>query len=56
MVFYDVSGNANGKMSLPVGRDIIPEPVVGAWLRKSDSFVLEEDGDSGHGTGRRRII
>jgi hypothetical protein len=49
LVWYDVPGNSNGKMSLQVYRDKILEPVVGTWLREGHQFVLEEDNDSGHG-------
>ena len=34
--------------------DAILDPVVKPWLERGDDFVLEEDGDSGHGTGKRR--
>ena len=34
--------------------DAILGPVVKPWLERGDDFVLEEDGDSGHGTGKRR--
>lgn len=56
LVWYDVPGNSNGKMSLQVYRDQILEPVVGQWLRDGYSFVLEEDNDSGHGTGKANIV
>ena len=36
-------------MSLKVYRDQILEPVVKPWLLEGQDFVLEEDGDSGHG-------
>lgn len=49
IIFYDVPGNTNGKMSLQVYRDQILEPVVKPWLMEGHDFVLEEDGDSGHG-------
>jgi hypothetical protein len=49
LVWYDVPGNSNGKMSLQVYHDHILEPVVGGWLREGHSFVLEEDNDSGYG-------
>ena len=48
LVFYDIPGNTNGKMSRDVYRDKILEPVVKDWLVKS-RFILEEDGNSGHG-------
>lgn len=62
LVFYDVPGNSNGKISLQVYHDEILEPVVGSWLRETaelgleSEFVLEEDGDSGHGGGKRGNI
>ena len=37
-------------MSQSVYRDKILEPIVKPWLAES-SFILEEDGDSGHGFG-----
>jgi len=48
LVFYDV-GNGNGKMSQQVYVDQIVKPIVQPWLEAKEDFVLEEDGDSGHG-------
>lgn len=61
LTFYNVSGNTNGKMSLEVYRNKILEPVVKPWTLQArngliDPFVLEEDGDSGHGTGKNNIV
>jgi len=50
--FYEVPTNTNGKMSLQIYHDEILEGVVRPWLDAGQHFVLEEDGDSGHGTGR----
>jgi len=50
--FYEVPTNINGKMSMQIYRDEILEGVVRPWLDAGQHFVLEEDGDSGHGTGR----
>ncbi len=50
--FYEVPTNTNGKMSLQIYRDEILEKVVGPWVASGENFVLEEDGDSGHRTGR----
>ena len=50
--FYEVPSNSNGKMSLQIYRDEILEKVVRPWLEAGEEFVLEEDGDSGYGTGR----
>ena len=54
--FYKVPGNSNGKMSLQIYKDEILEKVVKPWLDQSQDFILEEDGDSGHGTGRENNI
>jgi hypothetical protein len=43
-------------MSLRVYRDAILEPIVKPWLDRGDDFVLEEDNDSGHGTGKSNIV
>ena len=48
-------------MSLQVYRDSILEPIVKPWLQqakigKIDDFMLEEDGDSGHGIGKHNIV
>jgi hypothetical protein len=55
LVFYDV-GNTNGKMTQRGYIDQILEPVVKPWLEHGDHFVLEEDGDSGHGPGKSNIV
>ena len=36
--------------------DSVLEAAIKPWLDQSDDFVLEEDGDSGHGTGKTRNI
>jgi hypothetical protein len=54
--FYNVPSNANSKMSQRVYIDSILEPVAKPWLDRGDKFVLEEDGDSGHGPGRNNIV
>jgi hypothetical protein len=36
--------------------DQILEPVVKPWLDAGEHFVLEEDGDSGHGLGKNNIV
>ena len=47
-MFYTVPTNNNGKVSGQAYVDNILEPVVKGWLNRGDSFVLKEDGDSGH--------
>ena len=54
IIFYEVPGNSNGKMTHQVYINSILEPVVKPWPERGDDFVLEEDGDSRHGTGRTR--
>jgi hypothetical protein len=54
--WYDVPGNKNGKMNKEVYRDVILEGIVRPWLDRGDSFVLEEDRDSGHGIGKGKNI
>ena len=49
IIFYNVPGNSNGKMSQRVYIDTILDPVVRPWVEAGEDFVLEEDGDSGHG-------
>ena len=49
LVFYEVNSNSNGKMSQDVYINQILTPHVLPWILRGDDFVLEEDGDSGHG-------
>jgi hypothetical protein len=53
MVFYD-AGNSNGKMTHNCYVNQILDPIVKPWIHDatSESFCLEEDGDSGHGGSR----
>lgn len=55
LIFYEVPGNSNGKMSQRVYIDSILNPVVKPCLDAND-FVLEEDGDSGHGSANNNNI
>ena len=43
-------------MSQRIYIDQILEPIVKPWLVSGQEFVLEEDGDSGHGPGRGNNI
>ena len=56
LIFYEVPGNTNGKMSQRVYIDSILEPIVKPCLEMSERFVLEEDGDSGHGSANNNNI
>ncbi|CAG9950916.1 unnamed protein product [Clonostachys rosea f. rosea IK726] len=55
IVFYD-SGNSNGKMTQQTYKRDILEPYVKRWIEEGRSFVLEEDGDSGHGPGKSNPV
>jgi transposase len=56
LVFYDIPLNDNGKMTQQFYRDHILEQIIKPWLQSSQSFWLEEDGDSGHGPGKNNIV
>ena len=56
LYFYEVPGNNNGKMSQRVYIDSILEPVIKPCLEVGEQFVLEEDGDSGHGSANNNNI
>ena len=53
IIFYDVPGNKNGKLTHQVYIDSILEPVVKPWITAGEDLVLEEDGDSGHGISKK---
>jgi hypothetical protein len=48
LYWYDVPGNSNGKMTHKKYVEIL-DNVVRPWVEEGQDFVLEEDGDSGHG-------
>ncbi len=56
LIEYKVSTNRNGKMSQRVYHDTILEGVVKGWLDTGERFILEEDGDSGHGPRGQNIV
>ena len=56
LVFYEVPGNTNGKMSQEVYINSILYPHVLPEVKKGKPFVLEEDGDSGHGSADNNNI
>ena len=49
LIFCNVPTNTNGKMSMEIYINTILDPVVKPWIEQGDDFVMEEDGDSGHG-------
>ncbi len=56
LIEYKVSTNKNGKISQRVYHDTILEGVVKGWLDTGERFILEEDGDSGHGPRGQNIV
>jgi hypothetical protein len=49
LTVYNIATNTNGKMTQKDHIQQILEPIVLPWIERGDNFVLEEDGDSGHG-------
>jgi hypothetical protein len=56
IIFYNVPGNNNGKMTQQVYIEQILDPIVKPWIEAGHDFALEEDGDSGHGPARNGNI
>ncbi|KJZ80118.1 hypothetical protein HIM_00832 [Hirsutella minnesotensis 3608] len=57
LIWYEVSSNSNGKMSQKVYLEKILKGYIGPeLLEKGVSFILEEDGDSGHGPGKNNPV
>lgn len=56
LVYYEVPGNKNRKMSQGVYIDSILEPVFKPWLETEEDLVLEKDGDSGQGSRKSNIM
>jgi hypothetical protein len=56
LTFYSIPGNTNGKMTQIGYIEQVLEPVVKPWIRSGVNFVLEEDGDSGHGPSKSNIV
>lgn len=52
--FYEVPSNGNGKMTHDVYISSILKPVIKPWLDRKEDFVLKEDDDSSHDTGKTR--
>jgi hypothetical protein len=46
---YDIPSNHNGKTTQKAYIYQILEPIVQPWIEAGHDFVLEKDGDSGHG-------
>lgn len=54
--FYEMLGNTNRKMSQKVYIDLIFQPIVKPWIEVHHNFVLEKDGDLGHGPRKSNIL
>ena len=58
---YQIPTNSNGKITQPFYHDNILQGIVKPWMEEvsnglRDSFILEEDGDSGHGPKGQNIV
>ena len=53
---YQIPSNNNGKMTQAYYRDHILDGIVKPWMEEGRSFILEEDGDSGHGPRGNNIV
>jgi hypothetical protein len=53
---YQTPSNNNGKKTQAYYRDHILEDIVKPWMEEGRSFILEEDGDSGHGPRGNNIV
>ena len=57
LFFYNVPTNDNGKLTQAAYLDLLERPDgVKDWLASGKDFVLEEDRDSSHGTGKSNKI
>lgn len=56
LIFYNVPSNTNGKMTQQVYRNVILEGYVKKLLWEDRYFILEEDGDSGHGPSKSNPV
>ncbi|KAH6641140.1 hypothetical protein F5144DRAFT_123971 [Chaetomium tenue] len=56
LCFFEVPGNRGGKMTMQIYRDEILKKAVGPWLACGDRFVLAEEDDPAHGTGKHNIV
>ncbi|KAF1964210.1 hypothetical protein BU23DRAFT_604932 [Bimuria novae-zelandiae CBS 107.79] len=56
LVFYNIDSNTNGKMTQKAYINQILDPIVKPWIKDQQDFALEEDRDSGHGTGINNIV
>ena len=56
LIFYDVAGNSNGKMTADFYVNGILESIVKPWIQNNLPFILEENRDSGHGIVKSNTV
>ncbi|KAG8664632.1 uncharacterized protein FPOAC1_013412 [Fusarium poae] len=56
LVFYEITSNNNGKMTQKVYEEQILEKHIRPLLNEGRTFILEEDGASGHGPGPKNRV
>ncbi len=56
IIFYDVPGNRNGKLTHQVYIDSIPKLVVKLWITAEKNFDLEDDSDLGHSLSQKNPV
>jgi 2-hydroxy-3-keto-5-methylthiopentenyl-1-phosphate phosphatase len=56
LIFYNIESNSNGKMTQQDYINQIPIPEVMLWQERGEDYVLEQDGDSGHGPSKDNIV
>ncbi|PNP57750.1 hypothetical protein FNYG_15181 [Fusarium nygamai] len=56
LYLYDIATNGNGKMTQQVYLNNILKPFIRELRNRGRYFVLEEDGDSGHGLGKNNPV
>jgi len=54
--FYELPGNANGRLSQKAYIEQILGPVVKPWIASNQGFVLEKDGDSDQGPSKPILV
>lgn len=56
LIWYEIPTNSNGKMTQAIYREVVLEGYVKGLMKEGRQFVLEEDGDSGHGPSQSNIV
>ena len=56
IIFYNVPGNNNEKMTHRIYINFIFDSILKSWLKRKNEFVLKKDDDSKHDTNKTRNI